>query len=206
MDTPIVGFLDKYAASGTLRCHMPGHKGRDVYGLPAGAAGHDITEICGADSLFEADGIIAQSERGMSRLYGSAETVCSAGGSTLCIQAMLALMKQEGRVVFAVRNVHRAFLNAAALLGLEVRWIMPDYTGGILSGSLSTEAIEAALSSCDAPACLYLTSPDYTGDTARRCSWTTLTAHILLSLMSRCTRYSSARICAAILHTKCSLH
>lgn len=94
METPIIDFLEKYAAGDVLRCHMPGHKGRAVHGGTELPFALDITEIHGADSLFEADGIIAQSERNMSSLYGSAETVYSAGGSTLCIQAMLALMKQ----------------------------------------------------------------------------------------------------------------
>lgn len=160
MDTPVIDFLEKYASSGPLRCHMPGHKGRI---LPYVSAANDITEIAGADSLFDAEGIIAESERNMSALYGSAATVYSAGGSTLCIQAMLAIMKNERRRVFAVRNAHRAFLNAAALLGLEVDWLMPEYRGGILSGELSPAAAEAALSGCGEHACLYVTSPDYTG-------------------------------------------
>ena len=162
MDTPIYDFLIKYADSDALRCHMPAHKGRRIFPDPKPLTELDITEISGADSLFEADGIILQSERNMSSLYGAAATFYSAGGSTLCIQAMLAAMKQEGRTVVAVRNVHRAFLNAAALLGLEVEWIMPDYTDGILSGAIRSEDVEAKLSAADRP-CLYLTSPDYTG-------------------------------------------
>ena len=119
METPIYDFLRSYAASGTLRAHMPGHKGSteaelgELFSL-------DITEIKGADSLFEADGIIAQSEHNTAELYGSRASVFSAGGSTLCIQAMLAIMKQEHRRVIAARNVHRAFLNAAALLAVAL--------------------------------------------------------------------------------------
>ncbi len=163
MDTPIIDFLESYASSGILRCHMPGHKGR---GLGCISAVNDITEITGADSLFDAEGIIAESERNMSALYGSAATAYSAGGATQCIQAMLAVMKSENRRVFAVRNAHRAFLNAAALLGMEVDWLMPEYREGILSGELSPAAAEAALSGCGEPACIYVTSPDYTGRTA----------------------------------------
>ena len=141
MDTPIIDFLEKYNASGTLRCHMPAHKGKVGFGFDLS---DDITEISGADSLFEAEGIIAQSERNMSSLYGTAATVYSAGGSTLCIQAMLAIMKMEGRRIIAARNVHRAFLNAAALLGLDVQWVLPRYSGGILSGELALPDVEAA--------------------------------------------------------------
>ena len=103
MDTPIIDFLNSYASSGTLRCHMPGHKGR---GMSFVSAANDITEITGADSLFDAESIIAESERNMSALYGTAATAYSTGGSTLCIQAMLAIMKNERRRVFAVRNAH----------------------------------------------------------------------------------------------------
>ena len=158
MNTPIFDFLKKYASSDILRCHMPGHKGHDL-GLGSQL---DITEISGADSLFEANGIIRQSEQAMSELYGSADTFYSAGGSTLCIQAMLAAMRSEGRTVIAVRNVHRAFLNAAALLDLDVEWVVPDYTDGILSGTLRLADIEKKLA--ETPnACVYVTSPDYTG-------------------------------------------
>lgn len=163
MTTPIYDFIQKYASSGTLRCHMPGHKGIAPTGGTKELYSGDITEISGADSLFEADGIIAESEKNMASLYGTAATVYSVGGSTLCIQAMLTIMKQEKRRIIAVRNVHRSFLNAAALLDLDVEWILPRYTGGILSGEIEISAVEEKLRSCEAPACLYVTSPDYTG-------------------------------------------
>lgn len=86
MTTPIYDFIQKYASSGTLRCHMPGHKGIAPEGGTKELYSSDITEISGADSLFEADDIIAESERNMASLYGSAATVYSAGGSTLCIR------------------------------------------------------------------------------------------------------------------------
>ena len=161
MNTPVIDFLNRYSSADFLRCHMPGHKGRE---LPFVTAANDITEISGADSLFEAESIIAESERNMSRLYGSAAAAYSAGGSTLCIQAMLAIMKREGRRVLAVRNAHRAFLNAAALLDLKVDWLVPQYKNGILSGTIDLAAAEAALSGFgEDPSCLYVTSPDYTG-------------------------------------------
>ena len=52
MDTPICDFVKRYAESGTARLHMPGHKGQG----PLGFEQFDITEISGADSLYEADG------------------------------------------------------------------------------------------------------------------------------------------------------
>ncbi|MCM1508211.1 MAG: aminotransferase class I/II-fold pyridoxal phosphate-dependent enzyme [Ruminococcus flavefaciens] len=166
MNTPIYDFLKKYAQSGTLRCHMPAHKGKSPAPELSAMYALDITEISGADSLFEADGIIAQSEKNMSGLYGTAGTVYSAGGSTLCIQTMLYIMKCEKRKIFAVRNVHRAFLNAVALLDIDVEWILPEYSGSILSGNINLSDIENALKNSPEPSALYVTSPDYTGKTA----------------------------------------
>ena len=45
---------------------MPGHKGCGTLG----AEQFDITEVDGADSLYEAEGIIKQSEDNASRLFG----------------------------------------------------------------------------------------------------------------------------------------
>lgn len=183
MKRPIFDFITEYNKSGTLRCHMPGHKGRAVPRELAEITQLDITEISGADSLFEASGIIAESEKIMSELYRTTATVYSATGSTLCIQAMLAVMKQENRRIFAVRNVHRAFLNAAALLGIGVEWIIPVYNGGILSGEIVPEQVEELLKSCSEPSCLYVTSPDYTGKTAD-----------IAALAEICRRYDSRLI------------
>ena len=66
MRTPIVDFIRNYQASGTARLHMPGHKGTPFLGFES----WDLTEISGADSLYEADGIIAESEANASALFG----------------------------------------------------------------------------------------------------------------------------------------
>lgn len=162
MNTPIYNFLKNYADSRMLRCHMPGHSGYSPMDSLESLYRLDITEIKGADSLFEAEGIILESENNTAMLYGSGACLFSAGGSTSCIQAMLGAMKLENRRIIAVRNVHRAFLNSCVLLGLDVEWIMPDYTNGILSGVINPAEVEAVLAK-NPNSCLYVTSPDYTG-------------------------------------------
>ena len=121
MQTPICDFVRRYAGSGALRLHMPGHKGCG----PLGVEQYDITEIGGADSLYEASGIIRRSEQNAGALFG-AETFYSTEGSSLCIRAMLYLTalfagQAAKRVkVAAGRNAHRSFLTACALLDLDV--------------------------------------------------------------------------------------
>ena len=163
MDTPICDFVRRYAQSGALRCHMPGHKGQALLGME----GLDITEIAGADSLYEADGIIARSEENAGSLFG-AKTFYSAEGSSLCIRAMLHLAalhaRQAGKapLIAAARNVHKVFLSAAALLGLETQWLCPGEQESYLSCRIEPEELEALLRQKPVTA-VYVTSPDYLG-------------------------------------------
>lgn len=164
-NTPICDFVRQYSESNALRLHMPGHKGSPVLGLE-----HlDITEIDGADSLYEANGIIAQSEELASRLFGC-KTYYSTEGSSQCIRAMLQLLqlhaKQQGRkpLIAAGRNAHKTFLSGAALLDLDVVWLYPDHASSYLSCNLTADELELFLQNTeDIPTAVYLTSPDYLG-------------------------------------------
>ena len=127
MTTPIVDFVRRYAQSGTSRLHMPGHKGQSLLGFEP----WDITEIKGADELYGADGIIAQSEANATRLFGTVHTYYSTEGSSQCIRAMLCLALQaapaagQRPVLLAARNAHKALLYAAALLDFDIQWLWP---------------------------------------------------------------------------------
>ena len=156
-------FLDNYTKNQTFRAHMPGHKGRSLLPELLPAYARDITEIKGADSLFEADGILRQAEHQTAEIYHVPESCWSAGGSTLCIQAMLAQMKAEQRNIISARTVHRAFLNSCILLDLPVKWVFPS-EGSLISGTYQIQDFEKALQEVSAPACIYLTSPDYAGN------------------------------------------
>ena len=168
METPICDFVRAYAGGDTLRLHMPGHKGAAMLGME-----HlDITEIAGADSLYEADGIIARSEANASALFGC-RTLYSTEGSSQCIRAMLYLAmihaKGQGRAprIAAGRNAHKTFLTAAALLDLPVQWLYHRENAGYLSCNLTARELDAYLAAAEEkPTAVYLTSPDYLGNMA----------------------------------------
>ncbi len=150
MKTPICDFLEEYTSENRLRLHIPGHKGEFA---------HDITEIYGADSLYESDsGIIGQSERTAAGIFGAAKTCYSCGGSTLAIQTALALLKARGcRTIAAPRSAHRSLVSAAALLRLDIKWLYPkEY----MSADVSYDA--HSLKNADA---LFVTNIDYYGGT-----------------------------------------
>ena len=142
---------------------MPGHKGKCLISGLENAYAWDITEIQGADSLFEAEGILHQGELMTAEVYDVPAVCWSAGGSTLCIQAMLAQMKAEHRTIIAGRTVHRAFLNSCILLDLPVKWVFP-VSGGIISGNYQLADFEKALQEVKKPSAVYVTSPDYVGN------------------------------------------
>ena len=144
---------------------MPGHKGASLLGIEP----LDITEIHGADELYDSEGIIAQSEANASELFGC-RTFYSTEGASQCIRAMLYLIslyaKQQGKkpLVAAGRNAHKTFLTAVALLDLDVCWLYPENPVSYLSCNLTPVELEAYLDAArEKPVAVYLTSPDYLG-------------------------------------------
>ena len=167
ISTPICDFAAAYENSGALRLHMPGHKGKSFLGVE----GRDLTEIDGADVLYDAQGIIRESEKNARALFGTAETLYSTEGSSLCIRAMLTLAvlyaKSRGirPAVCASRNAHKVFMTAAALLDIDIHWLFPAQNGSVVSCKLDLADVEKALET-ERPAALYVTSPDYLGNEA----------------------------------------
>lgn len=166
MKTPIYDFVKKYSEGSVARFHMPGHKGASFLGCEE----LDITEIAGADVLYSPDGIISESERNATELFGTRHTFYSTEGSTLAIKAMLALIKRrtdQGRktTVLAARNAHKAFLYACALLDIEIRWLYPEVFEHLCSCKISASRLSDALDAYSTlPDAVYITSPDYLGN------------------------------------------
>ena len=168
MKTPICDFVKKYVESDALRLHMPGHKGVSFIG----AESLDITEINGADSLYEASGIIKESEDNASELFGC-PTYYSTEGASHSIRAILYLISLYARergerpLIAAAMNVHKAFLTAVALLDLDVEWLDFDDREGYLSCIFDAKKLDTFLQTGDKkPTAIYLTSPDYLGNIA----------------------------------------
>lgn len=153
ISTPIDDFLREYAGKNPLRCHMPGGKGENNP--------FDITEISGADSLFESSGIIRESEDNAARLFGAGRTLYSCGGSTLSVQTMLALAKEknpEKKKVIAGRYCHKSLISACVLLDLQVDWVLPE---GYLSCRVNADKIMEKIG--EDTLCVFLQSIDYYG-------------------------------------------
>lgn len=166
MNTPICDFVRQYSLNNNTRLHMPGHKGFGALGFES----LDITEINGADSLYNATGIIAESENNASRIFGC-KTFYSAEGSSQCIRAMLylatlyAISHGEKPLILAGRNAHKTFINAAAVIDFDVEWIFPEKDESYMSCLISADKLEKKIISLNRkPAAIYITNPDYLGN------------------------------------------
>lgn len=165
MNTPIVDFVKDYVKKDMSRFHMPGHKGKGFLGCEE----YDITEIGGADVLSQAEGIIKMSEEGASALFDTDHSFYITQGSSTGISAMLSLVKKsegEKTLILAARNVHKSFIHAAALLDLDVEWLMAENSPTILKCEITAATVEQKIKeSSKKPSAVYLTSPDYLGNT-----------------------------------------
>jgi arginine/lysine/ornithine decarboxylase len=164
--SPLYKALITYASQNPARFHMPGHKGVATLlsGVFGDALSFDVTELPETDNLFDDTGAILEAEKAAAREYKTRETLFSAGGSTLCIQAMLRLVSKDGGRVISARNIHRAAVNAMALLGIEPVWVWPrPFEGSALPGVISPADIEEAVLQSPDVTAVYITSPDYYG-------------------------------------------
>lgn len=177
--TPVVDFVKSYNESGISRFHMPGHKGKPIIGFEP----YDITEINGADVLFNSDGILAESRKLASAIFRTGRTFYSTEGSSLCIKAMMCAVLQEARgrgrclnkgKVLAARNVHKAFVDACALLDLEMVSIVGKSGNknidSICCCEVMTEDLQhifqCLIGDFDDILAVYITSVDYLGNMA----------------------------------------
>ena len=147
--TPLYDGLKKYNALGRSRFHTPGHKGK-IKGMSFEL---DFTELPLTDNLYAPNGIIAKAERQAALYFGAQKTLFSAGGNTLCIQAMLKLA-HRGKKMLVHRLAHVSVINTMALLDIVPVWIYEQ--------RINAKTVENLLKKHDADA-IFVTSPDYYG-------------------------------------------
>lgn len=165
IDIPLYRALIQHRKTEQASLHMPGHKGKaDCLAPLAGILGFDVTELPSTGSLFDAEGPTLLAEEAATKAFKTAGTFFSAGGCTLCIQAMLRLIAPSGGKIIMDRVVHRSAANAMALLNLTPIWVWPRQDAGPgLAGRIHAQDVADALQKNPDARAVYLTSPDYYG-------------------------------------------
>lgn len=166
-------FLTRHASSKPVSFHMPGHKGGRFYKrfgydeFLNNFIDWDITEIEGADNLFEAMGIIHSLQKRYAEIYGvKASKLLINGTSGGLIASILACLSSKGKIIMA-RNCHKSVFNAARLANAEVAYVHPEKLErgdglGLVGGVSAPEVAKCIAKNPDASV-VVITSPNYYG-------------------------------------------
>lgn len=151
---------------------MPGHKGRRFYEkyAPEAAAlfdrspDYDITEIPGADNLFQPETVIRRVMDRYRSLYESRETYLLINGSSAGLMAaILTAVPQGGKLIMA-RNCHKSVFNGARLGGITPVYAWPEIIEEYgICGEVTAEEVERAVSEAPEASAVLVTSPNYYG-------------------------------------------
>ncbi len=170
-DYSISDFLKENAAKDHISFHMPGHKGRSTLYERAGydnllrnAAAWDITEIPGADSLFDPRGALRNVMDNYAELYGVRHTELLVNGSSAGLIASVISSVPVGGKLILGRNSHHAVFSALRLGGINPVYIRPETDPNFnLTAEISPYELEAACDANPDASAVLITSPNYCG-------------------------------------------
>ncbi len=170
MKQTLTQFLLKHKDKHPVSFHMPGHKGSAIYREHGygefldNMMDCDITEIPGADNLYQTEGVLKETMERYRKLYGSRESYLLINGSSGgLIAAILASVPKGGKLVMA-RNCHKSIFNALSLGDVTPVYAYPETIEeyGIL-GAVSPEEVARCLDENPDAAAVILPSPNYYG-------------------------------------------
>ena len=169
-ERPIISFLTKHADKHTVSFHMPGHKGSAIYRkfgyteFLEKMMDCDITEIIGADNLFQTEGILKAAQEEYAKLYNVKRAYMLVNGTSGgVIAAIMASVPKGGKLVMA-RNSHKAIYNALLLADIQPVYAYPEMIEEYgISGEITAEEITRCLDENPDASAVILPSPNYYG-------------------------------------------
>lgn len=149
---------------------MPGHKGMEFfrkYGYGEFLdrfVDCDVTEIPGADNLFQAEGIIKSVMDRYAALYDVRNSFLLINGSSGgLIASVMASVRPGGKLIMA-RNCHKSVFNALVLAGVEPVYAQPEFIEEYgISGAVPVEEIVRCMDENPDADAVILPSPNYYG-------------------------------------------
>ncbi len=166
----MIEFLLEHAAKDPVSFHMPGHKGSEIfmkYGFGdvlKNFVDMDVTEIPGADNLFQAEGIIKDVQDRYSALYDVDHSYLLINGTSGGIIASILATVPPGKKLIMARNCHKSVFNALTLGHIEPIYARPQLNKehGIM-GPVDPAEISTLLSENPDAEAVILPSPNYYG-------------------------------------------
>ncbi len=170
MNKGVTQFLLSHAGKKPVSFHMPGHKGSAIYRENGYGAfldslmDCDITEIPGADNLYQAEDIIAETMAAYRKLYGVRESYLLINGSSAGLVASILTCVPRGGKLIMARNCHKSIFNGLLMAGAEPAYIRPEIIDDYgISGEISVESVREAIAANPDASAVILPSPNYYG-------------------------------------------
>lgn len=170
MNTTIQDYVLQHMKQKPISFHMPGHKGSGIYKrfgyevFLENLIDFDITEITGADNLFQAEGIIKETEEGYARIYDVNKSYLLINGSSGGILASILATVQKGKKIIMARNCHKSVFNALLLADIQPLYVYPEIIEEYgISGEITVDEIKRLLSENTEVEAVILPSPNYYG-------------------------------------------
>ena len=166
----LYNFLLSHSRKNTVSFHMPGHKGEAFYrdlgydDFLDYIMNLDITEIKGADNLFQAEGILKEIAEGYSNLYDAKKSYLLINGSSGGIIAAILSSVAPSKKLILARNSHKSIFNSLTLGNIRPVYAYPEILSPYgISGSITkVEISKLLIENPDADAVI-LPSPNYYG-------------------------------------------
>lgn len=166
----MIEFLLDHASKNPISYHMPGHKGSAIfkkYGYEdvlSKFVDMDVTEIPGADNLFQPEGIIKELQERYAKLYDVDRSYLQINGTSGgLIAAILATVPAGGKLIMA-RNSHKSIFNALTLGNIEPIYAQTTLNEEYgITGPISPDEISRLIKENPDVSSVILPSPNYYG-------------------------------------------
>jgi len=166
----IYQFLIEHANRNTVSFHMPGHKGAGIYSryqyddFLSRIMDCDITEIPGADNLFQTEGIIRETQLKYAVLYDVDYSYLLINGTSGGLIAAILASVAQGKKLIMARNCHKAVFNALMLGNIQPVYAYPEQVQGQeIAGAMTVDEIKRLLEQNPDAEAVILPSPNYYG-------------------------------------------
>lgn len=166
----MIEFLLEHADAKPVSYHMPGHKGSALYRrLGYGRwldnfMDCDITEIPGADNLFQAEDALKDIQDRYAKLYDAENSYLLINGTSGGLIAAILASVPAGKKLLMAKNCHKSIFNALTLGNIEPVYLHPeiDEEYGI-TGAINPEEVKGLLAANPDAEAVILPSPNYYG-------------------------------------------
>lgn len=166
----VTQFLTNHASLNPVSFHMPGHKGSNLYSkygyeeFMKRFIDCDITEIPGADNLFQTEGIILETADKYKKLYDVKKSYLLINGTSGGLIAGILASVPKGRKLIMARNCHKSVFNALTLGSIDPIYAYPSMIEEYgISGQVTAEEIQRCIAENPDAEAVILPSPNYYG-------------------------------------------